>query len=50
MILKWVVMQPLAGNRYYAGKSGNITCFAVTPSVALMIEQRLFATKEEETG
>jgi len=50
MILKWVAMQPPAGNRYYAGKSGNITCFTVTPSVALMIEQGLFATKEEETG
>lgn len=34
MILKWVAMQPPIGPRYYAGKSGNITCFTVTPSVA----------------
>ena len=32
MILKWVAIQPPAGSRYYAGKSGNITCFVIQES------------------
>lgn len=34
MILKWVAMQPPAGSRYYAGKSGNITCFVIKESIS----------------
>ena len=34
MILKWVAMQPPVGNRCYAGKSGNITCFVVKESIS----------------
>lgn len=34
MILKWVAIQPPAGSRYYAGKSGNITCFVIKESIS----------------
>lgn len=34
MILKWVAIQPPVGNKYYAGKSGNITCFVIVESIS----------------
>lgn len=34
-------MQPPAGSRYYAGKSGNITCYVVSPSVGCAGQHKL---------